>query len=161
MPRTPQIARLQSAVVHPRSVILLGAALVIGCAPRPGVVPNSDPALNKPVASYRTAAAQKIYPSEAPRVKNLAARASVGYAAKTVDVANLTAEDWTDLEVWVNGEYVVALPKIDKGTLRSIPWDALFDRNGNHLPTRSHDFVVRTVEVYMGGKVYEIPIRLY
>lgn len=80
--------------------------------------------------------------------------------AKTVDVANLSTEDWENIEVWVNKEFVVFLPKIEQGTLRSIPFDAMFNRQGQHLPKDSRTFVVETVEVFMGGKLYDVKVTV-
>lgn len=142
------------------AALLVAALTALGCESRPGYYPNQDLSLRKPIRTIRADSVQRIYPAEAARVKGIAARSQVGYMAKTVDVANLTDTDWTEVEVWVNETYVCYLPKIEAGVLKSIPWDALYDRDAKTLPKESHNFVVNTVEVYMGGKLYEVPVRL-
>lgn len=133
-------------------------ALSLGCEAKPGILPNADPNLRKPIKTIRADGVQRAYPSEAPRAKGLAGRAQVGYMAKNVDVANFGDEDWTDVEIWVNETYVCHLPKIEAGVAKSIPFDALFDREGNHVPNRK--LIVDTVEVYMGGKLYDLKVGL-
>lgn len=137
---------------------LLGSAG--GCEETPGYYPNQDLTLRRPVKEIRADAAQRIYPVDAAKVKNLPVRARIGYMAKTVDVVNLTDTDWTDVEVWVNGQWVCHLPRMEAGVLKSIPWNAFYDREGKSLPRESQSFVVSQVEVYMGGKLYAVPITI-
>lgn len=141
-------------------VLLAGVGLAGGCTEKPGYYPNRDPALRRPVVSLRADAAGRIYPSEATRVRGLAARSQIGYMAKTVDVVNLSGEDFENVEVWVNGRYVCFLPVIERGVLKSIPYDAMFDREGNAIPKESRTFVVETVELYMGGKLYDLVTQI-
>lgn len=131
-----------------------------GCAAQPSLLPNPDPALRRTVAEFRADAATRSYPAEAPRGRGLEARSQIGYMAKRVDVANLSQQDWQNIEVWVNRRYVVFLPRIERGTLRSIPFTALFDREGNHMPTDSRTFVVETVEVLLDGQLYDIKVTV-
>lgn len=133
---------MKSAICNRQYAILLAALLLTGCKDTPGFYPNAEPALRNSVGSYRTDAAQRIYPTEAPRGSNLVARAQIGYVVKAVDVANLSTADWDNVEVWVNKQYVCFLPKMQAGRLKSIPFDALFDRNGQHIPRDSRTFVV-------------------
>lgn len=140
--------------------LALATAVLAGCEARPGLLPNKDASLRRPTAVIRADGAQRIYPSEAPRLKGLAARSQIGYMAKTVEVANLSTDEWENVEVWVNGQYVVYLPRIERGVLKSIPWDALYDREGKHLPKDSRTFVVNTVEVFMGGSLYDVPVTV-
>lgn len=153
--------------------VILGGAVVgaivgggMGCD-EPGYYPNQDPALRKSRTALRADSTQRLYPADASRVKGLAIRSQIGYMARTVDVANLTDQDFANVEVWVNGQYVCYLPKMEKGVLKSIPWDALYDREGKHLPTDGagvRSFVVNTVELYMdnggGAKLYDVPVSV-
>lgn len=139
-------------------MVLVG--VVGGCTNQPGMLPNQDATLRKPVWVIRADAAQRAYPAEATRVRGLVARSQIGYMAKTVEVANLSTEDWENVEIWVNKEFVVFLPKIEKGTLRAVPFDAMFNREGKHIPTDSRTFVVETVEVFMGGKLYDVKVTV-
>jgi hypothetical protein len=133
---------------------------VVGCRETPGLLRNQDPVLRQPKTVLRADAARRTYPSEAARVQGLAARSQIGYMAKTVEVANLSDADWDSVEVWVNKQYVVFLPKIEARALRAIPFDAMYDQSGQHLPTESRTFVVETVEVFMGGKLYDIKVTV-
>lgn len=137
-------------------VLAAGAA----CAAKPSLLPNRDPALRRTVAEFRADAATRSYPADAPRGRGLEARSQIGYMAKRVDLANLSQQDWENVEVWVNRQYVVFLPRIERGTLRSIPFTALFDRDGNHMPTNSRTFVVETVEVLLDGQLYDIRVTV-
>lgn len=149
-----------SRMVFAGAVVVGLGLLTAGCTEKPGYYPNQDPALRKPVVAYRADAAQRIYPTNATRVRGLAARSQIGYMAKTVDVANLSAEDFENVEVWVNGKYVCFLPRIEKGVLKSIPFDALYNREGQHIPKDSRTFVVETVELYMGEKLYDLVVQI-
>ena len=136
------------------------AMALAGCHDTPGFYPNQDVALRKPIGNYRMDAARRTYPADAPRVRGLAARSQIGYVVKAVDVANLSDEDWNEVEVWVNKQYVCYLPRMEKGVLKSIPFDALYDGDGHHVPTGSRTFIVETVEVFFGGKLYDMPVRV-
>jgi len=142
------------------ALVALGAVLAGGCTDTPGMLRNQDASLRRPTSVIRADAAQRVYPSEAPRVRGLASRSQIGYMAKTVEVANLSTEDWENVEVWVNKQFVVFLPRIEKGTLRAIPFDAMFDRDGRHIPKNSRTFVVETVEVFMGGKLHDVKVTV-
>lgn len=141
-------------------VIGLGVAAFVGCKDKPGYYPNRDEYLRKPVSMIRADGSKRIYPSEAPRGRDLVARSQVGYMAKTVDVANLSSEDWGEFEIWVNGQYVVDVPGLKAGELTSVPWDALYDREGKHPPRDSRTFLVSTVEVYKDGKLYDVRVMI-
>lgn len=139
---------------------MAAGVLAVGCAARPSLLPNVDPALRRTVAELRADAATRSYPADAPRGRGLAARSQIGYMAKRVDVANLSQTDWQNVEVWVNRRYVVFLPRIEAGTLRSIPFTALYDRDGQHLPTDSRTFVVETVEVLVDGQLHDLRVTV-
>lgn len=141
-------------------VLTLAAVALGGCAQKPSLIPNQDPALRRTKAEFRADAATRVYPANAPRGRNLESRSQIGYMAKRVDVANLSQTDWQNVEVWVNQRYVVFLPRIERGTLRSIPFTALFDNQGNHIPTDSRTFVVETVEVLIDGQLYDIKVTV-
>src|SRR4029453_17768074 len=91
---------------HRAAAVLLVAAtfaLLAGCAGRPSLIPNSDKSLRKSSAQLAADAAKRHpYKSDAPRGGEAVARATVGYMLDQVDVVNLSNDDWTDVEVWVN-----------------------------------------------------------
>src|SRR3954454_9315746 len=94
---------------------LATVTLMAGCAGRPSLIPNADKSLRKSSAQLAAEAAKRHpYKSEAPRGGEAVARATVGYMLDQLDVVNLSPDEWTDLEVWVNQNYVVYLPKMEK-----------------------------------------------
>lgn len=136
------------------------ALAVLSCEKRPSLFRNSDPALNKTSSQFSSDAANRSYHADAPRAGQADGRASVDYQFNTVQVANLSAGDWNDVEVWVNHKYVVYVPRIPARELRTFNFQMLFDGRGNHLPTRSASPQVQAVELYMDGQMYDVPIRL-
>ena len=132
--------------------------LLVGCAGRPQIIPNSDPALRKTSAQFAADAAKRHpYKSDAPRGGQAQARAQVGYSLDVVEIANNSAEDWNDVEVWVNHDYVVYLPKMEHGKLKSIPFQMLFNGEGKSFPTDNSKVLVNTVEIYRDGKMWDVP----
>jgi hypothetical protein len=142
------------------TMTMLGGMLAAtGCVEKPGSWPGIDPALGRPVDVIKADARGRGYPQEAPRVRNMPSRAVVGYHLKQIDVANFSDADWNSVEVWVNQKYVAYLTTIRAGSLRTIRWDRMFDTEGNTPPRESHDFIINSIEVYFGGKLYDVTVR--
>ncbi|HLL89699.1 MAG TPA: hypothetical protein VK324_10365 [Tepidisphaeraceae bacterium] len=136
------------------------ALSIAGCEKRPSLFRNSDAALNKTSSQFSSDAANRSYHADAARAGQADGRASVDYQFNTVQVANLSSRDWTDVEVWVNHKYVVFVPRIPARELRTFNFQMLYDGRGNHLPTKSVTPQVQSVELYMNGQMYDVPIRL-
>jgi hypothetical protein len=148
-------------------MVAAGAVLLLaGCAGRAALFPNKDDSLRKTSAQFAADAAKRNYEADAPRGGEAAARAEVDYTLKEVRLANLSPEDWNDVEVWVNQKYVVHLPVIphqNKGEgYRHLNFQLLYDNQGNYFPVSivSSKMRVEKVEVCYDGKMYDVPVRL-
>jgi hypothetical protein len=143
------------------AAITAGAITTAGCAGRPSLLPNSDPALRKTSTQFAAdAAARHPYKADAPRGGEIPSRAAVGYTLNQLDVINLSPEDWDDVEIWVNQKYVVHIPRMQKNKTETIPFQMLYDDKGNYFPTDNSKILVKKVEVYKDGKMFDIPARL-
>lgn len=131
-----------------------------GCDQSPGVFPQTDKALNRPAASFSAEAAKQTYPANAERGGLADGRAQVGYVLDVLEIANLSPEPWTNVQVWVNRQYVVMVPMIEAGTLRSLPFGVMFDPAGSRFTKDNRDIQIERVELLMGGKMYEVALRL-
>ncbi len=136
-----------------------------GCSGRPGVLPHSDPALRKSSAEFSAESARRYpYKADAPRGDDAQARAQVGYSLNRIDIANLSDTEWTDVEVWINGKYVVVLPTLPPGELRSLNFQMIFDDSGHYFPLKNDakrpETMVNQIEILRDGVMYTVPLRL-
>jgi hypothetical protein len=141
------------------TVLLLTGLL--GCQDRTSFIPNSDPALRKTKSEFaRDAMQRQPYHADAPRGGKLNGRASADYGDDNLLIANLSAEDWTKVEVWVNQQYVVFVPKIEghAASAKTIDFTMMYDRMGRPFPSenKSPESMVHKVEIYRDGKMYEL-----
>jgi hypothetical protein len=139
--------------------LLIGATA--GCAGRPAMLPNADKSLRKTSAQFAADAAKRHpYPADAPRGGQAAGRAQVGYSLNQLEVVNLGDADWENAEIWVNKTYVVFVPKMERNKLKVLPFGMLFDDTGNSFPTDNKKVRIESVEVLMGGKMYDVTTKL-
>lgn len=174
-PESAAAADLHVAGDHtPRSALTVGAAgiglfcimLVLlagatGCQDSVSLIPNPDPNLQKTRTEFaRDAIARHPYHAEAPRGGKLQGGASVDYSDNILHVANFTSEDWKDVEIWVNGQWVVFVPNVPKNaeTSRRLNFEMMYDRMGRHFPIENNDetTMVKKVEIFRDGKMYEL-----
>lgn len=153
---------------------LIGRAVVIvallvmffaltGCAGRPALIPVSDPALKKSSAQFAADAAKRSYPAQAPRGGEAPARADVDHGVlNRMKLINLSDEDWSDVDLWVNQKYVVHLGSWPHGQLKKVNFQMLFDDNGQSFPIGNdrNGPKVQSVELAHEGKVFEVPVTL-
>ena len=143
------------------SFTLLLTAVAIGCAGRPSILPNADKQLRKTSAQFAADAAKRHpFKADAPSGGEIASRAQVDYAFDFLDIANLSDTDWTDAEVWLNDNYVVALPSLAHGKLVRLPFQMFFDDSGNNFPTKNTAVRVSSVKLYKDGKMYSVTAKL-
>jgi hypothetical protein len=137
-------------------------ATLAGCAGRPSLIPNSDPALRKTSAQFASDAARR-HPFNAglPSGGTARGRAQVGYGRDTVEIVNLGTEDWQNVELWANRKYVVFIPRIRAGADRvtTINFQMMFDANGHYFPldNSTPERMVRQLEIVRDGSIYSVP----
>jgi hypothetical protein len=141
--------------------VIIAVWLSLGCAGRPSMFPNRDEALRKTSAEFAADAAKRFpYPADAPRAGEATARAEVAYGQDKIDIVNLADADWADVAVWVNQGYVVGIPKMLRGDLKTLPFKMFFNADGASFPTDNSKIKVTKVEVLVDGKMYDVPVRL-
>jgi hypothetical protein len=141
------------------SITVLSVAAITGCKARPSLVPNSDPTLRKTNEQFAADAKKRHpYPADATKGGEAVARAQVGYDFNKIELANFSNEDWKDVDVWVNGAYVVHLPRVEKGRLKTINFAMLYDAKGKAFPTNRT--LVKKVEVLRDGTMYDVRVQL-
>lgn len=147
------------------SAVAAAALLAItGCAGRPSLIPNSDPALRKTSAQFASDAARRHPFNESlPSGGTAQGRAQVGYGRDTIEIVNLGAEDWQNVELWANRRYVVFIPRIRAGANRvtTINFQMMFDEKGKYFPLNNAtpDRMVRQLEIVRDGQVYTVPFK--
>lgn len=143
------------------SLGILALFIIAGCSGRPTIIPSADKSLRKSSAEFAADAAKRHpYKSDAPRGGEAVARSTVGYTLNQLDVVNLSDEQWDDVEIWVNQQYVVFLPHMEPKKLKTIAFQMLFDDKGSYFPLNNSKVQVKKVEAYRGGKMYDIPVKL-
>ncbi|MBA2707374.1 MAG: hypothetical protein H0U59_06180 [Gemmatimonadaceae bacterium] len=141
-------------------LVLASLLLGLGCAGRPSILPNREKALRKTSTQFAADAAKRHpYQSDVPHGGEAVARAEVDYMLNELVVANLSNQDWQDVELWLNQKYVVHVPKVIHGTQVNLPFQMLYDDAGNYVPTNK---LMKTakLEAKINGKFYDIPVRL-
>ena len=142
-------------------MLCLSFFLLSGCAGRPSLIPNQDKDLRKTSTQFAAdAAARHPYKADAPRGPEAAARAEVDYALKTIKLENLSNDEWNDVEVWVNHDYVVFLPHLPKNKLEIIFFQSLFNGKGESFPIRNSKVQIEQLEVLMDGKLHDVKVVL-
>jgi hypothetical protein len=144
-----------------RAVLLLAASTALGCAGRASFLPNPDPQLRKSSAQFAADAAKRHpYKSDAPRGGEAPSRAQVGYVLDRLEVVNLSDDDWKDVEVWVNQQYVVSIPDMQPGSLKQFNFQMLYDEKGNSFTTDNTETRIKSVELYHDGRMCSVPLQL-
>ena len=119
-------------------MIIVLAGSMVGCAGRAELLPNSDPALRKTATQFAADAAKRFpYKADAPKGGDAKGRCQIAYSLNKIEVSNQSDADWNDLEIWINGTYVVYLPviKAHAEKVTTIPFQAIFNDQGQSFPT--------------------------
>ena len=146
-----------------KNLILSSIALctLVGCSGRAELFPNSDTMLRKPSTAFAADAAKRFpYKIDAPRAGMAQARAQVGYALDVLEITNLSGEDMANVELWVNQEYCVFLPRMQKNKLKKLTFQMLFNEDGLSFPTDNKLRRINKLEMYFDGKMYDVKLQL-
>jgi hypothetical protein len=140
---------------------MLALGLIAGCAGRTSIFPNSDKELRKPAVAFAADAAKRTYPATAPRGGEAQAQASVDHGVfNRIDAINLSDENWSNVELWVNEKYVVFIPNWPSKRLEQINFQMLYDREGGSFPIDNKALRVNKIEIFRDGKMYTVPTKL-
>jgi hypothetical protein len=140
---------------------LFALALLAGCAGRPSLVPNSDKDLRKTSVAFAADAAKRTYPASAPHGAEAQAQASVDHGfGNRIEVINLSDENWSNVELWVNQKYVVFIPNWPSRRMEQINFQMLYDRDGGSFPTNNKAIRVEKIELFVDGKLHTVPAKL-
>ena len=140
-----------------------------GCGNSPSVFSNSDPYLKgKEMTYFASDAGRRTYPADAPKgeAKEAPARAQVRYKPwNEVGIVNLSAtDDYKDVEIWVNQKYVIFLPRMEKKApepkYTRIDFKMIYDRTGKFFETSDEQPRISKLEMFTGGKLYQVPIEI-
>jgi hypothetical protein len=135
-------------------------AAMVGCAGRPQIIPSDDPTLRKTSTEFAADAAKRFpYKSDAPSGGDIRSRAEIGYMFNRVELANLSGEDWNDVDVWINQSYVVHLTSLKNNQDRSIAFQMFYDDSGHYYPTSGENRIVKKIELCKDGKMYTVPVQ--
>lgn len=161
----PQRLRRRLLTAAALLAALAAVALTGGCSGQVSMLPNSNKELRKTPAQFAADAAQRHpFPAELPEAGEAEARAQVDYQFDTVELVNLSGEDWTDVDVWVDRTHVVHVPTLRGGGKRTttLHFQMMFDAQGNHYPTKnsSAERQIRRLELVRDGKVYHVLLGL-
>ncbi|MFT3784960.1 MAG: hypothetical protein QM770_02180 [Tepidisphaeraceae bacterium] len=141
---------------------LLSAAVVItgGCTERATLLPNADPDLNKPSTQLAREAVQKFpYPVTLAKSPDpLPVRAELGYVLNEISLLNYGDADLADIDLWVNGQYVVGLTKLESKKIKKVPFEVLYNPAGQHFP-RDGAFINK-LEMRVGEVMYDVTTQL-
>jgi len=117
--------------------------------------------LRKPSTAFAADSAKRFpYKLDAPRAGSAKARAQVGYALDVLEVVNLSEEDLANVELWVNQEYCVFLPRMEKNRLKKLTFQMLFNEKGYSFPTDNKLLRINKLEMFWDGKMYDVKLQL-
>lgn len=140
---------------------LISIVLFAGCSGRTALIPVSDPDLKKTPAELAADAAKRVYPASAPRGGDAQAQASVDHGVfNRIEAINLSDENWSNVEVWVNQTHVVHLANWNSKALKKINFQMLYDNTGKHFPIDNKGAQVSKIEILRDGKLYGVPMKM-
>lgn len=143
-----------------RSAVLaaaVAALLLAGCQVNStNAVPNPDRNLRKKPEQFKADASKRAYPGAATTQPS-PFRGEVDYQLDVINIVNLSETDWTDVEVWANGQYVCFVPTFPAKMQRGIAFRILFSPEGQRPPLSG--LWLEKVEIVKGGTVYPVVIR--
>jgi hypothetical protein len=134
---------------------LIGVA-AIGCEGTVSLLPATDSSLRKTPAAFAADAAKRQYESDAKKVPDTEFRADYALILRQIDLANISAQDWDNVEIWINGTYVVYVPHFEKKTDKTLYFTMFYDRNGRHFDTNFGQNPIKSLEVFRSGAMFSV-----
>jgi len=132
----------------------LAAILLAGC--EGSLIPNNDPALRKTQVSFKADATKRQYEADAPKSFATDFRADYALSYRQVEIANISSEDRTNVEVWINQKYVVFLDNFDAKSGKSLPFHLFYDAQGNRFDTDWGKNAIQSIDIYRDGTMYSV-----
>jgi hypothetical protein len=143
------------------AAVVVFVSLAGGCSNQQGIFANPDKSLQKSSTQFAADAAKRHYEADAPTVAQTSARAIINFQSKTIDLENLTAGDWSNVEVWLNKKFVLFIPIMEKQTAKPLYFDMFFDTDGNYFGEYGQTPLSPTIDIYRDGKMYTgVPFTL-
>jgi len=140
---------------------ILAVAVMAGCT-QPTLIQNPDPELRHSVSELKTDSSARFpYRFDAPHMKDSTARSQVDYGFDRLDILNFSGEDWENVEVWVNRQYVCHVPELKDRKLSRIDFAMLYNIYGKNFPLDNTKEIVHTVEVYKDGQFHDLFVASY
>jgi len=124
------------------------------------VFSNQDVALRKSATQFAADAAKRHYEADALTTEPCGARAQYDLTVHQLYLTNLTDSDWSDVEIWVNHQYVVYLPHFEGRTDKEINFWMFYDQSGNRFNTQGGRNPLQSVEIYRDGKMFSVPFTM-
>jgi hypothetical protein len=84
----------------------------------------------------------------------------VDYTLDEIYIRNLSGTEWTDVELWVNRQYVVFLPVMQPDVAKTINFRMLYNVDGQFFPLDNNKVRIEQLEMIREGKLYTVPMRL-
>jgi hypothetical protein len=141
------------------AVCLIAAGLV-GCGDKPSLFPNSDPKLMKSKTEFAEEA-KKLFPYPGPATEEVIGAAQIDVEYDKIRLTNFSTEEWRNIDLWVNGSYVMRVPKVEaKEGIRTLDYQMIYNAKGEHLPTNNEKYRVEKVEIRKNGVMCKVPVKL-
>lgn len=134
-------------------------SLMLGCVENAVLIPNSDSTLNKKAIDFATEAKASFpYPAELQKSRETMARAEVGYMWNVINLVNFSGSDWERVEIWLNGQYVLPLAKLETSTNKRLPFKMFYNEQGTYFPLGGT--MIDKIEIKHDGVMYEVPMQI-
>lgn len=134
-------------------------SFLAGCMNNAVLIPSSDASLNKKASNFAIDAKSCFpYPADAQRGGDISARAEIGYMWNIINLVNYSGENWDNVEVWVNKQYVLPLVRLESGAPKRISFKMFYNEQGTYLPLEG--VMVESLELKKNGTLYTIATQI-
>lgn len=142
-----------------RAVRPLLCCLVLAGCRNATLFPNTDGTLNKPAKEFADDAQTRFpYPATLDHVGAIKGLAEIGYDANVINLGNYSGAAWTDVDLWVNKQYVLHLATVESDKAKLIPFKLFYNDSAQHFP--ENGTYVKTLELKKDGVIYAVPTQI-